>query len=127
MEGNRGDIEMISRKAIAVATAAIALLICLGGTSWQLVTGQIARAASTDVATFAGSEAGGGGLQSEAKLWRASQHERGMAHATAKSVLGDFNDASFQYFDVRSRFFRKDGKFFIETDGPDGKLTTFEV
>ena len=26
-----------------------------------------------------------------------------------------------------SRFFRKDGKFLVETDGPDGKLATFEV
>ena len=50
-----------------------------------------------------------------------------MAHATDKSVLGDFKDASFQYFDVQSRFFRKDGKFFVETDGPDGKLATYEV
>jgi predicted CXXCH cytochrome family protein len=127
VEGNRGDIEMISHKAMVVATAAIALLICLGGTSWQLATGQIARAASTDAATFAGSEACAGCHQSEAKLWRTSQHERAMAHATDKSVLGDFNDASFQYFDVRSRFFRKDGKFFVETDGPDGKLATFQV
>ena len=50
-----------------------------------------------------------------------------MQHATDKSVLGDFNDASFDYHGVRSRFFRKDGKFLIETDGPDGKLATFEV
>ncbi len=28
---------------------------------------------------------------------------------------------------MRSRFFRKDGKFLVETDGPDGKLATFEV
>ena len=27
----------------------------------------------------------------------------------------------------KSRFFRKDGKFFVETDGPDGKLAVFEV
>src|SRR4029453_11018713 len=127
MEGNRGDIEMISRNAIVVATVAIALLIGLGGISWQLATGQIALAAPTDAATFAGSEACAGCHQSEAKLWRTSQHERAMAHATDKSVLGDFNDVSFQYFDVRSRFFRKDGKFFVETDGPDGKLKTFEV
>src|SRR4029434_4290176 len=73
------------------------------------------------------SEACAGCHQSEAKLWRTSQHERAMAHATAKSVLGDFNDASFQYFDVRSRFFRKDGTVFVDNDGPDGKLTTFEV
>ena len=50
-----------------------------------------------------------------------------MDHATEKSVLGDFNDASFDYYGVHSRFFRKDGKFFVETDGPDGKLATFEV
>ena len=28
---------------------------------------------------------------------------------------------------LRSRFLRKDGKFFVETDGPDGQLATFEV
>ena len=50
-----------------------------------------------------------------------------MDHATDKSVLGDFNDASFDYYGVQSRFFRKDGKFLVETDGPDGKLATFEV
>lgn len=50
-----------------------------------------------------------------------------MDHATEKTVLGDFNDASFDYYGVRSRFFRKDGKFLVETDGPDGKLTTFQV
>lgn len=116
---------MISRKAIVVATAVVALLICLGGLFWQQL--HIALAASSNGATFVGSEACTGCHQSEAKLWRTSQHQRAMAHATDRSVLGDFNDASFQYFDVRSRFFRKDGKFFAETDGPDGKLAAFEV
>ena len=50
-----------------------------------------------------------------------------MDHATDKSVLGDFSDATFDYYGVKSRFFRKDGKFFVETDGPDGKLAIFEV
>jgi hypothetical protein len=50
-----------------------------------------------------------------------------MDHATDTSVLGDFNDASFDHYGVRSSFFRKDGKFLVETDGPDGKLATFEV
>jgi predicted CXXCH cytochrome family protein len=118
---------MISLKAIVISTATVALLMCLGGMYWQLLSGQIVHAASDNTATFAGSEACAGCHQSEAKLWRTSQHERAMAHATDKSVLGDFNDASFQYFDVHSRFFRKDGKFFVETDGPDGKLALFEV
>src|SRR5262245_50261886 len=115
---------MICRKAIVVATAMVALLICLGGLLWQL---RISLAASSNGATFVGSEACSACHQSEAKLWRTSQHQRAMAHATDRSVLGDFNDGSFQYFDVRSRFFRKDGKFFVETDGPDGKLAAFEV
>ena len=50
-----------------------------------------------------------------------------MDHATEQSVLGDFSDTSFDYYGVRSRFFRKDGKFLVETDGPDGKLAIFEV
>ena len=50
-----------------------------------------------------------------------------MDHATDKTVLGDFSNASFDYYGVTSRFFRKDSKFFVETDGLDGKLATFEV
>jgi tetratricopeptide (TPR) repeat protein len=50
-----------------------------------------------------------------------------MDHAAEKSVLADFNDTSFDYYGVHSRFFRKDGKYLVETDGPDGKLATFEV
>ena len=50
-----------------------------------------------------------------------------MAHATKDTVLGDFNDASFDYFGVHSRFFRDGDKFMVETDGPDGKLAAFEV
>jgi len=50
-----------------------------------------------------------------------------MQHATGKSVLGNFDDASFDYYGVHSRFFRRDGKFLVETDGPDGNLASFEV
>ena len=85
------------------------------------------NAREAPVATFVGSEVCAGCHQTEAKLWRGSHHEQAMDHATKKSVRGDFNDVSFDYYGVRSRFFRKDGKFLVETDGPDGKLATFEV
>jgi tetratricopeptide (TPR) repeat protein len=78
-------------------------------------------------ATFVGSEACVGCHQAEGKLWQGSQHQLAMAHATEKSVLGDFSDATFEYFGVTSRFFRRDGKFLVETDGPDGKLAVFEI
>ena len=63
----------------------------------------------------------------EVKLWHGSQHAHAMAHATKDTVLGDFNDASFDYFGVHSRFFRDGDKFMVETDGPNGKLAAFEV
>jgi Flp pilus assembly protein TadD len=50
-----------------------------------------------------------------------------MDHATEKSVLGDFSGATFDYNGIHSRFFRRDGKYLVETDGPDGKLAIFQV
>ena len=78
-------------------------------------------------ASFVSSETCAGCHQAEAKLWNASQHKAAMQHATDKTVLGDFNDGSFDYYGVHSRFFRKGRKFLVETDGPDGKLAEFEI
>jgi hypothetical protein len=63
----------------------------------------------------------------EAELWHKSQHKHAMALATDQSVLGDFNNASYDNFGTRSRFFRRDGKFFVETHGPDGIPATFQI
>jgi predicted CXXCH cytochrome family protein len=114
--------------ALAVASA----IIVLGGAAfWFLTDGTrtalFRSAPAVAAATFVGSEACAGCHRAEADLWRGSQHQQAMQHATDKSVLGDFNDASFDHYGVRSRFFRKDGKFIVETDGPDGKLAPFEV
>jgi hypothetical protein len=76
---------------------------------------------------YVGSETCAGCHRNEAEAWRHSQHKLAMDHATDKTVLGDFDNASFEYYGVKSRFFRNDGKFLVETDGPDGKLTVFEV
>lgn len=50
-----------------------------------------------------------------------------MQHATADTVLGDFSGATYTRDGVTSKFFQRDGRFFIRTDGPDGQLTDFEV
>ena len=44
-----------------------------------------------------------------------------MQTATDASVLGNFNDAQFTKDGVTSSFFKKDSKFYVHTDGPDGK------
>jgi predicted CXXCH cytochrome family protein len=50
-----------------------------------------------------------------------------MQHATAGSVLGDFDDASYTYQGVTSTFTQRGGKWIVRTDGPDGQLADFEV
>ena len=65
--------------------------------------------------------------QKEHDDWVGSHHEEAMKPATEATVLGDFNNATFEHFGVTSRFFKKDGKFFVNTDGPDGKNADFEI
>jgi len=59
--------------------------------------------------------------------WSGSHHDLAMQVASEQTVLGHFNDAPFTHFGVTSKFFKKDGKFFVHTDGPDGKMSDFEV
>jgi len=94
------------RKAI-LAALAVVILACIGVGARQLLFNRAESNASAGEPTFAGSEVCASCHQAEGKLWHSSQHERAMAHATDKSVLGDFNDVRFQYFDVTSRFFRR--------------------
>ena len=114
-----------SRKTFLTIAAVGAVLVCFGVVSWPLLSGRPTE--PPGAAAFGGSETCASCHPSEVDLWRGSQHRQAMDHATERSVLGDFNDASFDYYGVRSRFFRKEGKFLVETDGPDGKLATFEI
>lgn len=61
------------------------------------------------------------------EAWAGSQHARAMQVADAKSVLGDFRNAKFSYAGTTSTFFMRDGRYFVRTDGPDGKLADFEI
>ena len=63
----------------------------------------------------------------EADALRGSDHARAMQPATTETVLGDFDDARFTHRGLTSTFFRRDGKFFVRTEGPDGKPGDFEI
>jgi tetratricopeptide (TPR) repeat protein len=63
----------------------------------------------------------------QAEAWQQSHHARAMQVAGEKTILGDFDNAEFRHAGIVSRFFRRDGKFLVLTDGPDGKLADFEV
>ena len=66
-------------------------------------------------------------ISREFKLWHGSHHDRAMEIATDETVLGDFNDATFERLGVTTRFFRRDGKFMVNTEGPDGQNHDYEI
>jgi hypothetical protein len=122
----------VSRRTVVIAAAVAMAIIVAGGLAFPVLTDGWHYASSggsptVAAATFVGSETCAGCHRAQAELWRSSQHQVAMQHATDQTVLGDFSDASFDYYGVHSRFFRKGGKFLVETDGPDGALATFEV
>ena len=78
-------------------------------------------------ATYVGSRTCAECHRTEAELWHDSHHDLAMDWATPDSVLGDFNDAELTHFGVTSRMFRRDGKYMIHTEGPDGAMADFEI
>jgi Tfp pilus assembly protein PilF len=63
----------------------------------------------------------------EFKEWEGSDHDLAMKEPTEETVVGDFDNASFELHGVRSSFYKRDGKYFIKTDGEDGELHEYEV
>ncbi len=50
-----------------------------------------------------------------------------MQEAAEGAVLGDFNNASITHYGVTSTFSRRGDRYFVQTDGPDGKLQDYEI
>ncbi len=63
----------------------------------------------------------------EHKQWLGSHHEKALQVASAETVLGDFDHATFNYHGELTRFYKKNGKHFIHTLGPDGKRHNYAV
>lgn len=59
--------------------------------------------------------------------WTQSDHFQAMQPANDSTVLGDFNNSTFTADGVTSSFFKKDGKFYINTQGDDGLNHDYEV
>jgi tetratricopeptide (TPR) repeat protein len=65
--------------------------------------------------------------QPQHEAWQGSHHDLAMDVATEETVLGDFHNAKMTHLGVTSHMFQRDGKFFVNTEGPDGKNADFEV
>ncbi|MFI5322512.1 MAG: tetratricopeptide repeat protein [Thermodesulfobacteriota bacterium] len=65
--------------------------------------------------------------KAEYELWIGSHHDLAMKDANDVTVLGDFNNKKFDYYGLKSEFYKQDGKFMVRTDGPDGELHHYEI
>jgi hypothetical protein len=145
----------VTRRSVVSLGAAVALALGTGALvlSWSRRDERVARSASEQRPTAAAGpsapsarepDAGPAGATeparrfvgaaacvechaAEGEAWRGSQHAQAMQPATAATVLGDFDDARFTKDGVTSTFFRKEGRYFVRTDGPDGRLADFEI
>jgi tetratricopeptide (TPR) repeat protein len=60
-------------------------------------------------------------------LYIGSDHDMAMDLATEETVLGDFDNAVFDHLGVKSRFFKQNEKFHVNTEGPEGKFEDYEI
>ena len=78
-------------------------------------------------ATFVGGNSCINCHQSEYQSWKGSNHDNAMDVAADSTVLGDFNNAEFPFEGKRHKFYRREGKFFVFTEGTDGAMKEFQV
>ncbi len=117
--------------AIAVVAAVVGYFVWRANDTAPSTGAESAKgkpaAAMIPAAQFIGARACAECHAAQVDAWRGSDHDLAMQVADEKTVLGNFADARFTYAGTTTRFFRRDGRFFVNTDGPDGKLADFEI
>ena len=78
-------------------------------------------------ATFVGSPACQGCHEAQYGDWLGSHHQQAMQVASAETVLGDFDNASLEYFGATTRFFVRDGGYYVETADGSGQDREFRI
>jgi len=110
-----------------IATIFIILSIPLYLMKTACVTSRVDVSRGVPAASFVGSRKCMDCHKKEYDKWKDSHHDHAMDVANEKTVLGDFNNVVFKSHDVTSRFYRKEGRFFVHTQGLAGKMGDFEA
>ena len=97
------------------------LLLCLAFSSHAAGPGPVAEAG------WIGAEQCRGCHEETYAAWQGSHHDLAMQRADSASVLADFDNRAFSYAGVTSRFFRRGEEYWVNTDGPDGKMRDFRI
>lgn len=118
------------RKLIRIATGALLAFLAAGaavaddGPRAEDLPHQSAMGASS---LFVGSQQCAACHKAEHAEWMSSQHHAAMQEANDTTVLGNFDNAKFVKDGNETTFFKKDNKYWVRTEGPDGSLGDFEI
>ena len=85
------------------------------------------RGVENTAVVFVGSGACTGCHAGEANAWRGSHHDLAIQVAAPDTVLGNFSDATFEYFGTVTRFLERDGQQIVQTVGEHGKPGEYPV
>jgi Tfp pilus assembly protein PilF len=123
--GRESAFALLRRSAPGVGVAR--LLASASILAIALLTGALAAAQAPAAPAYVAEAACGECHAREQRAHAASQHARAMLPANRETVRGNFDGATFRKDGVTTRFFHRDGRYFVTTDGPDGKPSDHEV
>ena len=81
----------------------------------------------TSSAKLVGSRACANCHATEYAAWQRSQHAESMQEATSNTVLARFDESTITSAGVTTKFFRRGNRYFVNTEGADGKSHDFEI
>ena len=79
------------------------------------------------VNNFIGSERCKACHKEEFSAWQNSHHDLSMQLADSTSVLGNFNNSTFQSKGIKYHFFKKGNDFYVNTEGERGKYQDYKI
>lgn len=79
------------------------------------------------IPVFVGSDSCGDCHATQYSDWQTSHHDLAMQVADETTVLGDFGNQTFNYYDTETHFFRQGGAYVVRTANSDGELEDFRV
>ncbi|MEN8789321.1 MAG: multiheme c-type cytochrome, partial [Flavobacteriaceae bacterium] len=62
----------------------------------------------------------------EYDLWENSHHDLAMKIADSITIRGDFSNTTFTHNGVKSSFFKRDGDYYVNTQGKDGSYSDYK-
>ncbi|GGD27901.1 tetratricopeptide repeat protein [Hyunsoonleella pacifica] len=61
------------------------------------------------------------------KDWEGSHHDKAMQIAGDSTILGNFDNSVFKSQGITSRFFKREGNHYVNTEGRDGKYHDYKI